>query len=195
MKVKGNLVAALALGAAVACSAGFAGITPAAAASKDTKNTITDRDVAIPLQAAQKSLKSGDYNGALQQLDKADGQSKKTPYEQFLIYEMRGFAYVRLKQYPQAAKAIEAQLQSGFLAPDQVKTDTLALSQLYYQQKNYDKAIQWGQQVIDKGWADQQTPTLVGQAYYLKGDWKGVVRFEKSQVAADEKKGVAPSNE
>src|SRR5579872_4227534 len=99
MKVKGNLVAALALGAAVACGAGFAGITPAAAASKDTKNTITDRDVAIPLQAAQKSLKSGDYSGALQQLDKADSQSKKTPYEQFLINEMRGFAYGKTKQY------------------------------------------------------------------------------------------------
>jgi hypothetical protein len=37
--------------------------------------------------------------------------------------------------------------------------------------------------------------TLVGQAYYLKNDWKGVQRFEKSQIAASEKKGAAPTNE
>ena len=34
-------------------------------------------------------------------------------------------------------------------------------------------------------------PTLVGQAYYLKNDWRGVERFEKSQIAANEKKGGA----
>jgi len=194
MKSKCNRVAALALGAAVACAASLAGVTPAAA--KDApKNTITDRDVGIALQAAQKALHANDFSGALQQLDKADSMKKKTPYEQFLIYEMRGFAYVRTKQYADAAKAIEGEMQGGFLTPEQVRTNTLALSQLYYQVHNYDKAIEFGQQAIDKGWAEAQTPTLVGQAYYLKGDWKGVVRFEKAQIAADEKKGETPSDQ
>lgn len=194
MKVKGNLVAAIALGAAVACGASLAGITPAAA--KDApKNTITDRDVGVALQAASKALKGGDYDGALQQLDKADGMKKKSPYEQYLIEEMRGFAYVRTKQYPQASKAFEAELSSGFTPPDQVKTLTNALAQLSYQSKNYDKAIEYGQQAIDKGFADAQMPTLVGQAYYLKGDWRGTVRFEKAQIAAVEKSGAQPSNE
>jgi tetratricopeptide (TPR) repeat protein len=194
MKVKGNLVAAIALGAAMACGASLAGITLAAA--KDApKNTITNRDVGVALQAAQKDLKGNDYAGALQELDKADARPKKSAYEQFLIYEMRGFAYVRTKQYAQAAKALEGQMQGGFLTPEQVRTNTLALSQLYYQVKNYDKAIEYGQQAIDKGWAEAQTPTLVAQAYYLKNDWKGVVRFEKSQIAAAEKNGTAPSNE
>ena len=189
MKVKGNLVAAIAIGAAVACGA----IT--AAAAKDTKNTITHRDVGVALQAAQKALKGGDYSGALQQLDKADAMPKKSPYEQYLINEMEGFAYVRTKQYPQAAKAFEAELASGFTPPDQVRTLTNALAQLSYQSKNYDKAIEYGQQAIDKGYADAQMPTLVGQAYYLKGDWRGTVRFEKAQITATEKSGGQPSNE
>jgi len=193
MKVKGNLVAAVALGAAVACGAGLAGISPAQAATAPA-HTVS-REVGKPLKAAQDDLKKGDYSGALDQLSKADAMPKKTPYEQHLIHEMEGYAYVRTKQYPQAAKALEPGLTDGFLDASQIPQRTVALAQLNYQIKNYDKAIQYGTQAIDKGWADSQMPTLVGQAYYLKSDWKGVQRFEKAQIAADEKKGVAPSNE
>ncbi|MFZ0502016.1 MAG: tetratricopeptide repeat protein [Steroidobacteraceae bacterium] len=193
MKVKGNLVAALAIGAAVAFGASLAGITPVLAKAAATPTV--SREVGKPLKAAQDALKKGDYTGALQQLDTADALPKKTPYEQYLINEMKGYAYVRTKQYPLAEKAFEAELVSGFTPPDQVKTLTNALAQLSYQGKNYDKAIEYGQQSIDKGFADAQMPTLVAQAYYLKGDWRGVVRFEKSQIAAQEKSGAAPSNE
>jgi len=192
MKVKGNLVAAIVISAAAACGAGLAGITPAMA---KTATPTVSREVGKPLKAAQDDLKKADYSGALQELDTADALPKKTPYEQYLINEMKGYAYVRTKQYPLAAKAFEAELSSGFTPPDQVKTLTNALAQLSYQSKNYDKAIEYGQQAIDKGFADAQMPTLVAQAYYLKGDWKGVVRFEKSQIAAEEKNGSAPSNE
>jgi tetratricopeptide (TPR) repeat protein len=189
MKVKGNLVAAIAVGTAVAS---LAGMTPALAASS---TPTVSREVGKPLKAAQDDLKKNDYTGALQQLDTADALPKKSAYEQYLINEMRGYAYVRTKQYPQAAKAFEAELSSGFAPADQVKTLTNALAQLSYQSKNYDKAIEYGQQSIDKGFADAQMPTLVAQSYYLKGDWKGVVRFEKSQIAAQEKAGTVPSNQ
>lgn len=192
MKLKCNRVVAIAVGAAVACGASLAGITPAMA--KQAANTVS-REVGKPLKAAQDDLKKGDYSGALQELNTADALPKKSAYEQYLINEMKGFAYVRTKQYPLAAKAFEAELASGFTPPDQVRTLTTALAQLSYQSKNYDKAIQYGQQAIDKGYADAQMPTLVGQAYYLKGDWRGTVRFEKAQIAAQEQKGVAPSNE
>ena len=194
MKVKGNLVAAIAIGAMLTCGASLVGITPARAATKSATPTVS-REVGKPLKAAQDALKKGDYTGALQQLDTADAMPKKSAYEQYLINEMKGYAYVRTKQFPLAAKAFEAELASGYTPPDQVKTLTNALAQLSYQSKNYDKAIQYGQQSIDKGYADAQMPTLVAQAYYLKGDWKGVVRFEKAQIAAQEKSGAAPSNE
>ncbi|HVS76163.1 MAG TPA: hypothetical protein VHE11_04460 [Steroidobacteraceae bacterium] len=190
MKVKGNVVAAIALGAAVACGA-VAGVTPALA--KEPAHTVS-REVGKPLKAAQEDLQKSDYKGALEKLQAADALPKKSPYEQHLIDEMEGYAYVRTKQYTQAAKALEPGLTDGFLAPDQIPQRTVALAQLNYQIKNYDKAIQFGQQAIDKGYADAQMPTLVGQAYYLKGDWKGVQRFESSQIAADEKKGTAPDN-
>src|SRR6185437_12056129 len=194
MKVKGNLVAAIALGAAVMCGAGLVGVTPAQAATAAPAHTVS-REVGKPLKAAQYDLQKGDYSGALAKLNEADALPKKSPYEQHLIHEMEGYAYVRTKQYPQAAKALEPGLTDGFLDPQQLPQRTVALAQLNYQIKNYDKAIQYGTMAIDKGYADAQMPTLVGQAYYLKNDWKGVLHFEKDQVARDEKKGVAPSDE
>ncbi|HEX3843360.1 MAG TPA: tetratricopeptide repeat protein [Steroidobacteraceae bacterium] len=192
MKVKGNLVAAIALGAALVCGASLAGITPARAAAP--AHTVSAK-VGKPLKAAQDALQKQDYKGALAKLQEADGMSGKTPYEQHLIHEMEGYAYVRTKQYPQAAKALEPGLTDGFLDPGQLPQRTVALAQLNYQIKNYDKAIQFGTQAIEKGYADAQMPTLVGQAYYLKNDWKGVQRFEKMAIAAEEKKGQQPSNE
>jgi tetratricopeptide (TPR) repeat protein len=191
MKSKGNRVAAIAVGAALVGAALLAGVTPVLAASKPPALT---RAEAKPLKAAQDDLQKGSYDAALQELDKADAVPKKSAYAQYLVDEMRGFAYVRTNQYPNAAKAMEAELTSGYAPADQVRTLTVALAEINYQIRNYDKAIQYGQQVIDRGWANAQTPTLVGQAYYLKGDWMGVVRFEKAQIAADEKKGIAPGD-
>jgi tetratricopeptide (TPR) repeat protein len=193
MKVKRTLVAAVAIGAAVVCCAGLAGVTRAQAA--DAPAHTVSREVGKPLKAAQDALAKQDYSTALAKLQEADAMPKKSAYEQHLIHEMEGYVYVRTKQYQQAAKALEPGLTDGFLAADQLPQRTVAVAQLNYQIKNYDKAIQYGTQAIDKGWADAQMPTLVAQAYYLKNDWKGVVHFEKSQIEADQKKGVTPPNE
>jgi tetratricopeptide (TPR) repeat protein len=192
MKVKGNLCAAMALGAALTCAAVLAGVTPALAADKQPT---VSRAVGKPLKAAQDDLQKADYTAALQKLDEADAVAKKSPYEVHLINEMRGYAYVRTHQYDKAAKSLEPALTDGFLPPSQIPQRTVALAQLNYQIKNYAKAIQFGEEAIDKGWADAQMPTLVGQAYYLRADWNGVVRFEKSQIANDEKKGVTPADQ
>jgi len=188
MKFKGNVVAVI-VGAAVIC-----GVVATPALAKEAAHTVS-RAVGKPLQAAQADLKKGDYTGALQKLSEADAVPKKSPYEQHVIHEMEGYAYVRTHQYAKAAQALEPGLTDGFLAPSQIPQRTVALAQLNYQVKNYPKAIQYGTQAIDKGYADAQMPTLVGQAYYLRSDWKGTVNFEKSQIAADEKKGAAPTNE
>src|SRR5579862_5925109 len=193
MKLKSNLVAAIAVGAAMLGAALF-GASPALAAAKDAAHSLT-REEAKPLKAAQDALQKGDYNTALQKLDEADAVKKKSPYADHLIAEMRGYAYVRTHQYAQAEKALELTLTDGFLPPNQIPQRTLELAQLSYQTKNWDKAIQYGEQTINKGWADKQMPTLVGQAYYLKGDWKGLARYERSQIAAAEKSGAPPTNQ
>ena len=77
MKVKGNLVRAIAVGATLMCGAGLVGTVPAMAATKSATPTVS-REVGKPLKAAQDALKKGDYTGALQQLDTADAMPKKS---------------------------------------------------------------------------------------------------------------------
>ena len=50
---------------------------------------------------------------------------------------------MRTQQYPEAAKALEPGLTDGFL-DEQMPQRTIALAQINYQIKNYDKAIEFG---------------------------------------------------
>jgi tetratricopeptide (TPR) repeat protein len=70
-----------------------------------------------------------------------------------------------------------------------------AIAQMNYQLKNYDKAVDYGNRAVKGGYADDEMLTLVGQAYYLKGDWKNTLKFENDQADAAIKAGRAPKDE
>jgi tetratricopeptide (TPR) repeat protein len=52
-----------------------------------------------------------------------------------------------------------------------------AVAQVNYQIRNYNKAIQYGNKAIADGFADDETYTLVAQAYYLNGQHDAVREF------------------
>ena len=64
-----------------------------------------------------------------------------------------------------------------------------------YQLKNYDKAIDYGNRAIKGGFADEDINTIVGQSYYLKGDWKNTLKFYQPIVDADVKAGRTPKDQ
>lgn len=161
----------------------------------DAKGPTVSKAVAKPLKAAQEALGKKDWKGALAKLDEADAVSGKAPYDQHLIAEMRGFAYVRLGSYAEAAKNLEAGLNSGFLAQDDVATRVRALSQINYQIKNYGKAIEYGNRAIKGGYADAELYTLVGQAYYVQSDYKGTLKFMDNYVDGQVRRGETPKKQ
>jgi outer membrane protein assembly factor BamD (BamD/ComL family) len=193
MKVTSNVLAALVVGATIV---GAAGLVPGKAFAADDKNKQTvSKDLAKPLKAAQDALNAKKYSDALAKLKEAESNPKKTPYDEHIINMLSGAAYVGLKDYPNASKALEAQINDGFLPQEEVPPRVKALAQINYQLKNYDKAIEFGNRALKGGYADEEMKTLVGQAYYLKGDWKGTLKFEEDQVNDELKKGQPPKNE
>jgi tetratricopeptide repeat protein len=64
-----------------------------------------------------------------------------------------------------------------------------------YQLKNYDKAIEYGNRAIKGGFADDEMKTLVGQSYYLKGDYKGTLKYYDALVDQQIKAGQTPKDE
>jgi tetratricopeptide (TPR) repeat protein len=192
MKSTSKYIAAFMLGVA---SVGVLSIgTSTVAVAADEKPKVS-KNAAKPLKAAQEAMQAQKYDEALAKLKEAQGVSGLQPYDQHLINEMLGFVYVRQQNYAEAAKALEAGLNSGFLEASEQPQRIKALAQVNYQIKNYDKAIEFGNRAVKEGIADEDMYTLVGQAYYIKGDYPGTLKFIDSWTESLVKAGKTPKEQ
>ncbi len=180
---------------ASALIAGCAGVLLAAPAlAEEGKNNVSAK-MAKPLKAAQDDLTAKRYSDAILKLKESQASPGKSPYDQHVINEMLKVAYVRTGNYADAAKVMEAEIDDGFVPQSELQGLIRGLAQVNYQIKNYDKAIEFGNRAIKGGFADEELRTLVGQAYYLKGDWKGTLHFEEGQVDNVIREGRTPKGE
>jgi tetratricopeptide (TPR) repeat protein len=192
MKVPARLFSALIVAVAVAAITALVPATNAFAQEKAPKNSAA---LAKPLSEANAALKAHNYSDAIAKLKTAEGTAGKTPYDQYLIDQMMWFAYIKTNDLTDAAKYMEAQLDSGLTPQAEQPKLVKDLATINYQNKNYDKAIDFGNRAIKGGFADDQIKTIVGQSYYLKGDWKNTLKFEQDIVNTQIKAGQTPTNE
>src|SRR5882757_2195242 len=187
-----RLMGVAAVGASVVLLSG----NPALAADKekDNKNKVS-KELAPALKAAQEALQKKQIPEAIAKLKDAEGNAKKTPYDQHIINELAGVAYAKQNNYPEASKYFEAEINDGFLDEKEVPGRVKAVAQMNYQLKNYDKAIEYGNRAIKGGFADEEMKTLVGQSYYLKGDYKGTLRYYDEMIVQQIKAGQTPKDE
>jgi tetratricopeptide (TPR) repeat protein len=190
MNAKTSLLA-LALGVAIA---GSAVSTPVLAADKKEENKVS-KDLAKPLKAAQDAMNAKKYPDAIAKLKEAESNPKKTPYDEHVINQLAGVTYARMNNYAEAEKAFEAQVNDGFTEQSELPRIVKATAQINYQLKNYDKAIEYGNRAVKGGYADEDINIIIGQSYYLKGDWKGTLKFEESLVDNDIKAGRTPKDQ
>jgi len=186
-----RLAATLVLSAAVVGATGF---VTAAAADKKDENKVS-KDLAKPLKAAQDALQAKKYPDALAKLKEAEGNPKKTPYDEHVINVLAGSAYARTNDFPDAEKAFEAQANDGFTEASELPRIVKAVAQINYQLKNYDKAIEYGNRAIKNGAGDDEINVIVGQSYYLKNDYKGTLKFFQPVIDADIKAGRTPKDQ
>jgi len=171
-------------------SVGFSGVVSAQADAKQNSK------VAGPvLKAAKASLDAKKYSDAIAKLKEVQGLSGKNAYDEHLTNEMLYFAYARSNNYAEAAKVLEGTLDSQFVPKSEQPKRIRQLLQLNYQLKNYDKVIAFGDRAIKDGFADDEIYTWVGQAYYLKGDFKGTQKFVDSYVGNQSKAGKRPKEQ
>lgn len=191
MKVTARMLAAAAA-SAILLGAGLASPVARAADAKEAK---VSKAASKPLKAAKDAADAQKYPEALAKLKEVEALPDKTPYDEHVMNELYGFVYVRTQQYPEAAKALEAGLNDGFLSDADKQTREKALAQVNYQIKNYDKAIEFGNRVIKNGQADDDMITLVSQAYYIKGDYKGTIDFVNQYNEEQIKAGKTPKEQ
>jgi TolA-binding protein len=190
--MKQNVSPIAALFVAAIVSLGFAGVSPVHAADAKAQNS----KVAGPvLKAAKTALDAKKYQEAIAKAKEAQGLSGKNAYDDHLANEMLYFAYARTQQYADAARVLEATLDSEYLPKSEQPKRLRSLLQLSYQLKNFDKVISLGERAVKEGFADDEIYTWVGQAYYLKGDYKGAAKFVEGYVASQQKAGKKPKEQ
>ncbi len=148
-----------------------------------------------PLKEAHDDLMDKRYADGISKLTAAEGIEGKTPYDLHLINDMLAYAYVKTNDYADAAKTWEAEIDDGFTVGPDLEREVRALATLNYQLKNYDKAIGYGQRAIKGDHGDDEMQKVVGQAYYLKGDWKGTIDFEDRLVSGEIARAETPAKE
>lgn len=176
-----------------AVAAAFGGLSalvvlPTASYAADTLRP----EVAKPLNAAQDLYRAHKYKDALAKIALAAAVPDKTPYENYMVEEMRGAAAIAAGDTGVAAQAYETLLASGRLTGEDEQRTSAALAGIYFQQKNYARALQVAQRYLKAGGTDPDMRTLMVQSYYLSNDCTSVVNLLKPSVDAEVRSGHVP---
>ncbi len=146
-----------------------------------------------PLQAAQEAIRQQKFRDALVKIKEAEQAGSLSPQETVLVEQLRGIAASGAADYTTAAKAFEAAIATGQLSGADQTRLTQAVGNLYYQAKDYPKAISWLRKTVDGGGGDDASRTLLAQAYYLGEDYAQAAKVLTAQIAAADQAGRSPS--
>lgn len=129
--------------------------------------------VAKPLVAAQAAMTAKNWDEALARVAEATAVEPKTPYDAFMIDELGWYVHLQKKDYGKAAEVLERALASGFVPAEERPQRLRALTQLNLQNKQYPKALQYGDEFLKLNPGDTEIAVQLAQARYLSGDVAG----------------------
>lgn len=180
-----------AVAAAVALAAGLTGTTSAWAAEGQQ----VSKAAAKTLKAANDAYQGKNWGECVKKANEGAAIAGHTAFDTYVSNQLLASCHQQMKNTAEAVKAIEAQIDSGFMAPAQQLQFTKALAVSYYQQKNYVKAVDLGQRVIKSGGGDSDTYVIVGQGLYLQNKHDEAAKFIADYVKDQEGRGQQPKEQ
>jgi hypothetical protein len=152
-------------------------------------------EVGRPLQAAQELIKAQRYKEALAKVRDADAVGGKNANESFMIERMRIAAASGAGEVETAARSFEALSGSSRVAAADKLRMIESIAGGYYRNREYAKAMQWGQRYFREGGTNPAIRGLLIQSQYLSGDYAGAVRELTTETQAAERAGSAPAED
>ncbi len=174
---------------AVAVAVLAVGVTGVALAADAPPKQQISKAAQKPLKAAQDAAQANKFDESIAKAQEALALPNKTQFDTYIAYKFLAFAYARKGNNAEAAKAMEAELETGLTTPAEENVITKALASVAYGQGNYPKAIEYGTRLIKAGGADGETYTLVAQSYYLQQKYREATKFLNEYLSELEKKG------
>jgi hypothetical protein len=188
--------------AARACLTGAAALTvmfvlvalapSAASAAEEKKKQEISRVIAKEITQAQKDLQTQQWADAIKQCEAAEAKSGLTAFDQEKIQYFKGFAYVRMNNMKAAQGAYEKVATSPMAPAEDVAQANKILFQITASTGQYQKAIDYGKQLLEAGTAPADTLVIIAQSYYQLKDCKNSVIWADKGIAAARKAGEAP---
>jgi tetratricopeptide (TPR) repeat protein len=171
----------------------FLGFAVAAGVVRAADEPQVSRAVAKTLKEANDALQAKNFAVVIAKTREAAAISPRTAYDDYIIHYMQMPAFAAQGNYAETANSIEAIIDSQYL-PANMKPQLLrTLMSIDYQQKDYDKAISYGQRALAAGDLSSDTPLIIAQAYYLTNKYKEALAGMEAIVARDEQAGRKPA--
>jgi tetratricopeptide (TPR) repeat protein len=135
------------------------------------------------------------YTEVQNRVTQAEAFPDKTPYESYVLNRMKLSLATASGNDQASIAALEAIMASGKLPEADKSQFTQALAGMYYNAKNYPKAIEWFKRFqAENPNSDAATAPLV-RSYYLSNDFANAMKLLRPQLEAAQKAGKTPSSE
>lgn len=177
---------------AMASAAGYAADAKKDANKEANKPPPISKQVIKSLIAAQTAIKGEKWAECVTNAQTANAFAEKTPYDEYAINDLLGFCALRVGDSATAATSFEMVLNSQFVDPARKISLLKGLMQIYYQGKNYAKAVEFGKRSVAEGVADDDVYLFTAQAFYLQNDYKGAHDFLVAWLGGLAQKGAVP---
>jgi protein dithiol oxidoreductase (disulfide-forming) len=150
------------------------------------------RAAAKEMGEAQKRLQASQWADALDSLRAAQARPGITAFDEFVIYRDQAIAYYKLDNATEAAAAFEKALGTEQATSEESQQLTRSLFGIAANSGQYQKAIDYGKQMIDNGTANNDVYVIIAQSYYQLKDCKSTVAAADRAIAFEKKQGQTP---
>ncbi len=159
---------------------------------KSTGHTVRP-EIGKPVQAAIDLLKSKRGKEALARVREAEAVADKTPYESYLVDQVRAQASASAGEPAAAARAFEASAASAAAGARERIQFLAAATVQYYVAKEYVKSADVAARYFKEGGADKALRTTYIQALYLGNNFSRAASETLADVQAEEAAGKTPT--
>ena len=146
------------------------------------------KGVAKPLKAAQDAMTAKNYDEAISKIKEVQSQpGEKTAYDNFAMDILLFQAYNQKHDMASAVPVLAAAAQSQYATSDQKKVWLKNIALYYFQEKDYNKALDEANEAVKTGLNDSEMLNLIAKSQYLLGKYKEAAATMQEVVNKQEK--------
>jgi tetratricopeptide (TPR) repeat protein len=160
--------------------------------STASRGLVISRIIAEEMTAAQKALQAGQWAEAIKQLDAALTKSPLTAFDTASIYRLRGFANIKLNNLQAGQADYETALATGAVSAKDKASMTRTLFSIAAVTGQFQKSIDYGEEMVDAGVAAPNDVAIIAQGYYQMNDCRSTATWADKAIAVARKAGEVP---